>query len=368
MWPLSTAAKIALIESHSVTARATVYSPTLGQGIPLPLAGGSVSVDSTSMVRRTATITVDPRFWPASPNDLLAPYGSYCVVEYGIALRSGGIEWVPLILGYLDKAARSRPLPSDLTVSLVDRSARVAEDRFDAPTQTVSGATVVTEIRRLIQDSLGIGVTVTDLTGSGQVAAVIDIERERWKDGVEKLAESIGAEVFFRADGVGIIRATPTLDDPEVWEIRTGQAGTIISTNDVLSREGVYNRVVASGQRSDGTAPVYAVVSDTDPLSPTQYGGAFGKKPRFYSSALLTTIPQCTTAATSLLARVKGSGANVEFTSLVNPALEPGDIVLAVDDDAGTATKHILDKVEIPLGPDGTQALVTRSLDLPPEQ
>lgn len=369
MWPLSAAAQTALAESHGMAARATVYSPTLGV-LPLDIAGGSITVDATSQVRRSATILADPRMWPRSPQDLLAPYGSACLVEYGIALRRGDIEWVPVIYGMLDESQRQRPLSGsgELTVKLVDRSARVAEDRFDAPAQTVAGATVVAEIRRLIQATLGSGVAVLDKTGSSQIAAVLEIERERWADGVETLADSIAAECFFDPTGTGIIRAQPTLADPVVWVVRSGQAGTILTATDTLSRAEVYNRVIASGQRSDGTAPVFAVATDTDPASPTFYSGPFGKKSRRYPSPSLTTVPQCQAAAAALLARVLGAGASVQLTTLVNPALDTGDVVAAVDEDTATTTRHILDKVEIPLAPDGTQTLATRSPDLPPEQ
>lgn len=367
MWPLSAAARIALGQSHDMTARVTIYSSTAGVVPDLPIAGGQVDADATSHVRRSATLHADPRYWPASPLDLLAPFGSEAVIEYGIVLSSGLIEWVPLGRFVLEETSRTRPpsTKADLTVKLVDRAARVAEDRLEAPAQTVSGATTVAEIRRLIQETLGSAVPVNDLTGSSQLAAVIEIPKDRWADGVEKLALSIGAECFFDVLGQGLIRPTPTLADPPVWVVTTGGSGSMLTAVDKLSRGLVYNRVVASGQRTDSTLPVYAAVSDTDPASPTYYGGPFGKKPRFYSSGLLTTVGQCTTAATALLNRAKGVGVQVDLEQLVNPALEPGDVITVIQDD--TTTTHLLDKVPIPLTPDGTQKLGTRTNNLPPE-
>lgn len=368
MWSLSTAAKTALVESHGIHVRATVYSPTFGM-LELPVSDGQVEADATRLVRRTATLQADPRHWPRSPRDLLAPYGSSCQLEYGIALRSGAVEWVPVMFGLLDEAQRQRPLTgsAEVTVKLVDRAARVADDRLDAPTQTRPGALVTAEIRRLIRESLGPAVAVTDRTGSRRVAAVMEIARLRWADGIERLADAIGAEVYFNPQGAAVIRPQPTLEDPVVWQIATGAAGTITAARDRLSREGVYNKVIASGQRTDGTPPVHAAVWDTDPDSPTFYGGPFGRKPRFYSSPLLTTEAQCASAAAALLARTKGVAARVEFDTLVNPALEPGDVIDCVADD-GTVTRHILDTVTVPLEPGETQALRTRSPDLPPEQ
>lgn len=368
MWTLSTDAQLALVESHGMTARATVYSPTLGV-LNLPIAGGQVDADPNSQVRRTGTVAADPRWWPRSPQDLLAPYGSEMQIDYGIVLRSGDIEWVPVMRGRLDDTQRKRPATGsgELTVKLVDRAAAVAEDRLLTSGQTRAGYSAPAEITRLIQETLGAGQVVDDRTGITDAAPVIDIPRDRWDEGVEKLATGIGAEVFFDQQGTAIIRPQPTLDDPEVWRIATGAAGTILSADDRLTRDGVYNRVVAIGQRSDGTPPVWAVAEDTDPASPTRVDGPFGPKPRFYSSAMFTTTEQCQAAADALLARVRGASVRTTLTTLVNPALEPGDVIVAADG-LGRTLRIILDKITVPLSVTGTQPLQARSDQLPGEQ
>ncbi|WP_370944000.1 DUF5047 domain-containing protein [Amycolatopsis sp. cg5] len=363
MWPLSTRAQFALAQSHAMTARATVYS--LGYGmLQIPLAGGSVEVDATSKVRRSATLQADPRWWPRSPTDLLSPYGSICQVDYGIVLSGGGTEWVPLIFGYLDETSRTRPITSsgEVEVKVVDAASHVAEDRFDVPAQTIANATAISEIARLVQNTLG-PIEVLNLTGSTAVAPVIVTERERW-DTMEKLAEFLGAEVFFDPVARLIVRPQPTFDQNPVWTIRTGNGGNLLTVKDKLTREQVYNKVVASGQRTDGVPAVYAVATDT--TSPARYGGPFGNKPRFYTSELLTTTAQCQATADSLLARVRGIAAQIEVEVLVNPALDAGDVITVLDPEAGE-TRHIIDKVTIPLSPDGAQSITTRSDELPAE-
>ncbi|RJQ92755.1 hypothetical protein [Amycolatopsis panacis] len=63
-------------------------------------------------------------------------------VDYGIVLPGGGTEWVPLIYGYLDETARSRPVTEsgEIEVKAVDASSHVAEHRFDVPSQALAGA------------------------------------------------------------------------------------------------------------------------------------------------------------------------------------------------------------------------------------
>jgi hypothetical protein len=368
MWPISTGAQVALGQSHGIDSRATITHPVLGTRV-VPISGGSVTSDGTSNVRTTGEITVDPSLWPKNPFDLLSPFGAVCLLEYGIVIPGIGTEWVPLGTLVLDESSRSRPITEDaaVTVKLVDYSARIAEDRFDAPTQTIEGATAVAEISRLVHRTLP-DVTVIDQSGSrNRVVAQMEMQSDPWADGIEKLSTAIACEVFFNPLGNLVIRPQPTLDDVPVWYARTGDSANILNTKEILGRSTVYNRVFASGQRSDSIPPVSAIAQDTDPLSPTRVGGPFGTKTRKYASQLLTTVEQCQAAADSLLQRVRGASFSVDFEILANPALIAGDVIRLDDADLGPGV-HIIDKVTIPLSPDGAQSITTRSDDLPAEQ
>lgn len=366
MATLSTAASTVVRGSHSMLVRATAYSALGGQVSDLPVTSGSVTVDARSQTRRTATVgfALDT-LWPDDAFDILSPIGSELQVEYGIVLP-GRVEWVPLIYGPITDATRKIPVDQTaaIEVHVSDRSAKVAEARFDAPTQTIAGATTVSEITRLITGALP-AVSVVDLAGSTKVAPQLDMERERWADGIEKLADSISAEVFADATGNFVIRPEPDINDPVTWVVTDGDGGILVSESDQYSRDLVYNRVVANGQRVDGTPPVYAVSSDTNPDSPTYISGPFGVKTRFYASSLLTTVAQCQSAADSLLARVIGRHLNVTFEAIVNPALDAGDVIQLVA--GGRSDIHIIDQVEIPLTPGAAQQIQTRSLTLPNE-
>ena len=368
MWTISTAAQNTLAGSHTIDIRATAYTAALGAVSDIPVVGGSITVDTTSQTRRSGTVTIaDPAYWPANPLSVLSPLGSELLVEYGIVIPGVGTEWIPLIRGVITDAARTRPSDGTngaFTVTLADRSAKVAQARLDAPAQTVAGATVVAEITRLITEALP-GQTVTDLTGSTMIAAQLEIERERWADGIEKLADAIAAEVFANPIGAFLIRPQPVITASPAWVVYTGDGGNIVTLDEKQTRELSYNKVVASGQRVDGTVPVWAAVSDTDPTSPTYINGPFGTKTRFYSSPLLTTTPQCTTAATGLLARTTGMQGTVSLSTIVNPALDAGDVLLVRDN--GTVASHIIDTLTVPLAPGDAQQITTRSLQLPDE-
>ena len=194
----------------------------------------------------------------------------------------------------------------------------------------------------------------------------ITIDRERWRDGVEKLADSIGAEVYADPLGAFVIRLQPVLLGEPVLVIKTGDDGTLVDGDEELTRERTYNRVIVEGVRSDGTPPVRDVVSDTDTSSPTYYGGPFGRRPRYYSSPLLTTVGQCTTTGESLLARAKGMQSSITLETVPHPGLEAGDLIRAELPD-GRRQLHIVDSFNIPLRVGPVQKISSRSVELPPE-
>lgn len=368
MWqPFSATAQQTLTASHAIDLRATAYTAVLGVIPGLPITGGSITAAATSQVRRTGTIEFgDPTYWPVNPTDILSPLGSELLIEYGVVIPNGGTVWVPLIMGVITDADRSLPVGSSgVSVTLADRASKVAEDKLTSPIQVGGGTTTVVQAITTLVQHLYPSVTVLDKTGNSTVAAVLDIQQDRWADGVEKLADSIGAEAFFDQLGRLVIRPQPTLSDAVAWQVNLGAGGVLVTKNEKKTRADVYNVVVASGMRTDGTAPVYAIVQDTDPTSPTFYGGPFGIKPRFYSSGQLTTLAQATTAATALLERARGLQAQVSLNTICNPALEPGDVIKVAT--AGAPQAHIIDQVTIPLDPGTAQQITTRSKQLPAE-
>ncbi|WP_409186499.1 DUF5047 domain-containing protein [Amycolatopsis sp. VS8301801F10] len=369
MWDLSDRARDILGGSHTVDVKAVVQSPYFGTRT-VPVLDGEVTVDSGSQVRRTATLVTDPKLWPADPRGLLTPFGSTCALYRGIVIPElPEPEWIPLGVFHLDKSKRGRSAESRTAVSidLVDPSQRVAEDRFSAPTQTAEGATYIAGIKALIWETLGLDYPVVDLTGNTDIAPVMDIEKERWDDGVEKLADAIGAECFFDQIGRVVVRPLPTLRDSPVWYARTGEGGNVLTTNEEWSRDNVWNRWVINGQRSDGTSPVREVVEDDDPNSPTWVLSPFGIRTRFYSSPLIISSGQAWAAGEAFLARTLGLACKVDFSLIVNPALDAGDVVELDDTELGRAN-HIIDKLTIPLTAGGALTCSTRSdLVLPAE-
>jgi hypothetical protein len=156
--------------------------------------------------------------------------------------------------------------------------------------------------------------------------------------------------MYWNHRGELAITALPSTSNP-VYEVNQGASGVLVqgSTARSLSRENVYNAVVASGEAADQQPPVQAAVVDGDPTSPTYWFGRFGQVPMFYTSQFLTTVDQCTAAATGLLYRNTGLPYSINFGVVPNPALEPFDPVTVAYSRRDGAEIHVLKTITVPL-------------------
>ena len=75
--------------------------------------------------------------------------------------------------------------------------------------------------------------------------------------------------------------------------------------------------------------------TDDDPTSPTNYFSGFGRKPKFYSSPFITTPAQAASAANAIGASQQGVARSLDFSSVPNSSMVPGDLVLVVREDHG---------------------------------
>lgn len=346
--------------SHAVELRVDAYKAGVLFAEDLPISGGSVSVDSGSQVRRTLRLTIaDPSLDPGIDADsTLSPFSTELRVQRGVRYPNGDIEWVPLGWFRLDSVSASTS--AQVQVTGVDRAAYVQDSRFLQVEAANTSNTIPTEIARLINAVLP-SVTVTDLTGSTATTPAAFWQEDRW-GAINELAQSIGGSVYFNPDGNAVIATTPAITNTPVWWVDAGESGVLLDISAESTREGVYNAVVASGEASGDIAPVVATVTDNDPASPTYWLGPFGQKPRFYVSPFITTTAQATSAATSLLNRVRGLSRQLRLSMLTNPALEAGDVIRIRFPD-GSTEAHLIDSVDVPLDAESASSLSTRSPD-----
>lgn len=333
--------------SHTVSTTVDYYNGSTLVKKDIPVTDGSVSASRKGNVRRTCDFTVALQIWEDLP---INPLSSRVKVYIGLESTPGVRRVLPQGMFRVDSISRNRR--DVVTVSTTSLESYVLDDRFFTPRTPTKGISTITAIRALISESLPDAVFLVTATKDKVVGMTAPWERERW-EAVTALAESIEAEVYCNADGQFVIADKPDVNylmQHPVWRVNAGPDGVLVTHTESRTRNKVYNAVVASGQSSDeNVPPVWDVVTDNDPNSPTWWGGPFGHVCRFYANPNFTTKAQCTAAATKMLNEAKLEEAEINFTMLPNPALEPGDSVAVTMID-GQIENHIIDDMSLPLG------------------
>lgn len=355
----------AVATSHQVATRVDVLDNDEVTLTIDSVVDGGVTLDQTAATRGRLDCTiVDPDLVPGDPDDALAPYGNE-IRAYRGAIVNGAAELVSLGIFRIDETSVTDGTTGlEVRVAGMDRSVRMIDARFEDTTTIAAGTNVATAITTLAQaawPAVQTNLTATPLTTPLLVG---EAGGDRWKL-MQDLAASIGHALYFDGDGVLTSRPVTVPSGTPAIELAEGDGGVLLTAGRRWTRQGTYNRVIATGENAaEGTTPVRGIATDENPASPTYYYGPYGKVPRFYSSQFLTTSAQAQDAAAAILARELGTTQSIEFGALVNPALEPDDLVTIRRERAGIDEAHIIDTLTIPLTADQgmtgrTRAVVT---------
>ncbi|MFE4658373.1 DUF5047 domain-containing protein [Streptomyces hydrogenans] len=359
MYPVSDRFLAALVESHTPITQVTLYR-TDGVVEQLEHTGGSVTVDRSSTVRRTCSVTLaDPSLIPRTETDRLSVYGARLRIARGVDYGDGSQELVPLGVFRVDAIGGDID-EGPVTIQGKGLEAVIMDDKLTAPWR--ASGTAVSAITALILRTLPDAV----IDSSAAVDAAIgprtwDVEADPWEAIVE-IGSAIGCEVYADADSVFVIAPLPDiLSVAPVWTIAAGEGGAYIQADRTVTADGVYNGVLARGESTEtATAPVSALVVDDDAGSPTYWSGPYGHRPTYYTSATLTTTGACVAAATLKLREARAPNSSANISTLPNPALSPGDVVRVVYAD-GAAELHQLASFPVPLDVTGDMTLRTIS-------
>jgi hypothetical protein len=350
----------ALTTSHQISVKADVYYGGALLAADIPVADGAVTLDRGSRTRRALSLTVaDVSYLPWTETDPLAVYGQQIVVTRGIRYMSGQEERVPLGTFRIDNP-QGDTLYGPVSLTGSSSEVYIQDDRFTVPTSTRGYATCVDAITGLIHQTLP-SATVVNTTGRNPSCAVVswDAQADRW-DAITQIATSMNAEIYVDAlDRFVIANAPNVISGSVAWDVAEGEGGVLMSAARQMSRTAVYNAVVASGENtSSNVAPVSAIARDTDPTSPTRWGGPFGRVTKFYSSALLGTVTACQSVADTMLFDATAPNVLTSITAIPNPALEAGDVLRLSY--ARRRELALLQAVSIPLTATGTGSLTLR--------
>lgn len=340
-----TSAFLDALKAPSMTA---VVQVVASNGATLYATSGSVSMDS----RRGITRTCDLELAPTPDYDRQALYALLTTPSMEITVSRGlmvnGVaEYVPLGVFSTDSARKTK---WGVSWQGSDRAKKISRARFTDTYGIPSGTALADAMTELLQSRWSYTpVDFTNVTDTLSAGVTFDAgeSSDPWAQ-AQSLMADFGYWLTF--DGTGTAVAVPVPDPasvPATFDCGVGETNLVTDGETVGTFENTYNGVIATGEGSQVDTPVRAEAWDDDPTSPTYYLGGFGLVPRFYSSPVLTTTAMCALAAQTILARGKGRTEQFSANAVVNPALEPMDVVTATL--YGESVRLVIDKLTIPL-------------------
>lgn len=313
----------ALMNSHTSVTAAAVRVGTAAP-IPLQVISGSVASTGDHGPRRSLTLEVANTGveWAA-----LQPAGAIVTVVRGISYGGGtGQEHVSMGVFRVDDTSLTWTDNQSISFIGPDRWGLIQDAQFEVTTKPTQ-ATYVSEIAHLLTVAGGGSPLVTATEDQPIPAKGITYTTSR-EDAIYALADAIGADVFFGADGRPVIADLPTAKTPPVWTIAAGGGGTLVTASYEATRVDTYNVIVVQPSSTDGKIRFAQVTAaDTNPASPTYVSGPFGRRPRFLSSDLIKTAAQAQHVAAAQLSQTMGLHSQITLTALEQPALEVHDSV-----------------------------------------
>lgn len=362
MRPVSARWQKVVRSSHKRVVRAKIVSP--GQwgvtptGTSIDLVSGDVTTDINADIM--STLQLDAFYpWPSTNTSLGTPYGSEIYVERGIEYGDGGTEWVGLGYFRIDTIEQNRTPNGSLHIGASDRMASIRDARVITPVQFGIGASLSSVVNFVVTSVIPSAQIVYDFSASTTLLSVSHFLQDDRLKFLKDLLSSYGKYMYWDYAGRLQIKSVPNPTGQPVLTINSGSNGILVDMKRALSREGVYNVVVASGQPAGEQPPVTGFAMDTVVTSPTYWLGPFTAVPKYFSSTFLQTEAQCVTAADAELRKVLGVPYTVSLGMVPNPALEAGDVILVTYSNSPSEL-HIADKIVYPLDTSTPMRIETR--------
>ncbi|MEU4165576.1 phage tail protein [Streptomyces sp. NPDC026665] len=376
MLPISAAALAAL---GKATARPVLAQWSNDGGItwnPARFGSGGVTPDRTAEVRYSASVELlDAPRGRSGINSVVTEIRLF----QGVKVPRLDVEWIPAGRYSIDRLRRTG---LGVSLDLLGREDIVRGAAFPTA-RTVGPDSAKNCAEQLLAEALpGSPVAWRAGVKAGTAMPAFVVDEDRWaavSGGTDSsgtstgIAASLGAEVYADARGIPTFAPVPTLADPVVWRIPQGLVTARPSEEE--TGQDLKNLWVISGDSGSGgevIGPVFLWDDDpgsltyagpdpvTDPLAPQRLGlpGVRVRTGR-YSSALITTLNQAQDVAAAKLADSLGVQASLSFTSVCNPAMEPGDVI-EVEVSKDVWERHLVDSCPFTLG-GVTQTCQTRT-------
>lgn len=322
VYPASDLLRQALEASHEMTVDVFV----LRDGTSTPIDDGISDMSCTATLGtqggRSATLTVDRAL--IDDTGLFDPYQDEVMIRTGVR----GVGDIPLFVGRVDGLDDDET--GKVAVDLISRADELKRAGFEAPFPSSRGLTQTQQMRQIIQ-SINAAWTVTSNVVDDPPVPVAVWEEDPGQ-ALDDLAGGINALwAPDRGGGFTIVTNPYTLatEPAPVAVLRDGEDGVLVQVRAVRSREAIHNSVTVVVERTDGLSPIRVTVRDTDPTSPTLWGGAFGKQNEIIKTQTTLNRTDATTLANRRLSQSLALARSWSITMPpgVGQLLDPGDLV-----------------------------------------
>jgi hypothetical protein len=310
---------------HLLAVEAVAYPP-VGDPVALPLSDGSVTIDRTADHRRRLDLTLAPNYpvdhplagqevYPDDPGDPLSVYGAEIIVKRGVRFANETIELVQLGVFRVEDASVSIP-GGEVQVSGWDRSRQVLDERFVKP-RRFDAQLATTLIQLLITEVHADAVFDVQTSDSTMLRKHV-VDQDRWPE-VQRIANLIGCDVYPDEQGVWIIADSPD-PGPPVWTVDAGPGGVLVSASNSVTREGVPNAVVTTGETFSGNRGA-VTISHAAPAIVTQAGHGLvaNQQVSFHTGG---TLPAPLTQGTTYWAAILSSSTFKVSATRAGPAID----------------------------------------------
>lgn len=320
---------------YSVSVSSWLGATLLAQDVPL--LSGRLTADSSQQVPERLTFSV-PRFttiagvatdWlPGSRTDHpLARFGQQLSVAVTVASAGAGTG-AQTRLGRYAIQEWSEGDDGTISVDAAGILQLVADDRLTSPTSPRAGATLVSELTRLLPAWLS--CIVDSALVDRACPSAMDWNEDRLA-ALYDIADAWPARLRASADGTLTMLAPLANTPTPVVSLTDGVDGVVVAAPRADTREGIYNRVVSRAESSDPAAvPVQAVVDATS--GPMSTSGPYGIVTRFFSSPLISTEAQARTAGTRILLRSMLSSRTLPVELIPDPRIDLDDAISVTRD------------------------------------
>jgi len=196
---------------------------------------------------------------------------------------------------------------------------RLAQDyRFWAPEAPPSGATVVSEVRRLLAEVCPVVV------GAGVVDRAVPasmVYKDNRAAHVLDLVRSIGC--WYRMTGDGVLEVYSQAKTAPVWTIQGGQDGALVTVARTQNRSDILNGVASTS--NDASLEIRKLATVT--TGPLRYGGPAGWLIQEHTALANTDAGVQQDADTYLANKTYTKTVQLAVVCLPNPAVQIGDWV-----------------------------------------